>query len=77
MYHHSIFFIFLLNNAVEFAFFMASGNLFQRRAPLNTIELTPNVLVFLFGICNKFVVLNSYSVCFLSKSVHMNDGLSF
>ena len=72
-----LFFIFLLNSAVEFAFFMTRGSLFQRRAPLNTVGLTPNELVFLFGICNRFAVLNSYLMCFLSKSVHMKDGLYF
>ena len=35
--------IFLLNVTVEFALFMASGNLFQRRVPFDTIELTSNV----------------------------------
>ena len=68
------FLISLLNIAVEFGFFMASGSVFQRRAPLNTNELTPYVFVFRFGICNKLVVLNSYFMCFLSKNVHMNDG---
>ena len=55
---------------------MASGSLFQRRAILNRIESTPNVLVFLFGTCNKFVALN-YFMYFLSKSIHMNYGNFF
>ena len=56
---------------------MASSSVFQRRAPLNTNELTPYVFVFRFGIVNKLIVLISNFMCFLSKNVHMNDGPSF
>ena len=56
---------------------MLSSKLFQRRAPLNTIESTPNVFALLFGTnYNAFFVLNSYFKCFLSKNVHKNDGFA-
>ncbi len=54
----------------------ACGRVFHRRAPLNASELTPNVFAFLFGNCNRFLVRNSYCMCFLSKNVHINDGFS-
>ena len=33
------------------------------------------MLAFLFGNCNRFFVRNSYFTTFLSKNVHMNDGI--
>ena len=71
---HSL--IILSNIAVEFAFFILSGRVFQSRAPLNTSELTPNVFALLFGNCNRFLDLSSYFICFLSKNIHINDGFS-
>ena len=71
---HSL--IILLNIAVEFAFFILSGRMFQSRAPSNASELTPNAFARLLGNCDRFLVHSSYFVCFLSKNVHINDGFS-
>ena len=71
---HSL--IILLNIAVEFGFFIISGRMFQRRAPLKTSELTPNLFALLFGNCNRFLFRNSYVKSSLSKNVHIDDGFS-
>ena len=55
---------------------VVSDRVFQMRALLTTSELIPLVPAFLFSNCSGILVLNSNLMCFLSKNVYINDGLS-
>ena len=66
----------VLNIGAELIFFIVSGRVFQRRAPLNTRGF-PDVLVFLFlVVATDTLFVTHIHLIFLSKNVHMSDGFS-